>query len=309
MVDTATIPQLDPIPGALTGAEPVETVQDGISYRTTTQAIADLGGGGGGSITIQVTTDNAAPTDIPLQDASIGRVIVEVTTDGSGLEQVLNLPLPPLPIDGFGNAQYSGQETLIVIVDQPDGDDNVTITNDGSQNINLLTPDNTKVIFYPSVSRLYLDYVGSCALLVFCFDVYKFSLGATDNGSETEWVGTPSISSPVDGGNASLNGNNAIVGNGGTASMAGGVAGTAGSAGGDVFLQGGGGGTAGTHGARVWVHGGEAGGVGFGGDIEYIPGTGNGGRDGLYFLRGLPSSDPGEPDALYQIAGALMISL
>lgn len=59
---------------ALTGAELVETVQGGINKKTTTQEIADLGGGGGG--TVQSVTavqsgvvDNSDPTN-PIIDLS-----------------------------------------------------------------------------------------------------------------------------------------------------------------------------------------------------------------------------------------------
>lgn len=44
---TKKISELDPA-APLTGPEIVEIVQDGVSVRTTTQDIADLGGGGGG---------------------------------------------------------------------------------------------------------------------------------------------------------------------------------------------------------------------------------------------------------------------
>lgn len=50
---TKKISELDPA-AALTGAELVEVVQDGVNVQTTAQDIADLGGGGGGDTIYRV---------------------------------------------------------------------------------------------------------------------------------------------------------------------------------------------------------------------------------------------------------------
>jgi len=63
---TKKISELDPA-AALTGDELVEIVQDGANVRTTTQDIADLGGGGGGALT--VTGQTASYTAV-LADAN-----------------------------------------------------------------------------------------------------------------------------------------------------------------------------------------------------------------------------------------------
>lgn len=49
--------------GALTGAEPIEVIQGGLNVQTTTQDIADLGGGGGGTVTaVSGTADRITST-------------------------------------------------------------------------------------------------------------------------------------------------------------------------------------------------------------------------------------------------------
>ena len=64
------------------GAELVVIVKNGIVYKTTLQAIADLASGGGGGVgTLQLVTENGAITDIPIEvpellltDTSLGVV-------------------------------------------------------------------------------------------------------------------------------------------------------------------------------------------------------------------------------------------
>jgi hypothetical protein len=71
-----------PLAGALTGTEPTVIVQGGVTVQTTTQDIADLGGGGGGSQDLQDVTDNGNVTTNPiLFDDGLGNQTVEVGAD------------------------------------------------------------------------------------------------------------------------------------------------------------------------------------------------------------------------------------
>lgn len=80
--------------GALTGAELVEIVQDAGTFRTTTQAIADLGGGGGNTVNDYATSDTVTGSQtatnigaggdivLTLADDPVGTVIKAVVIDG-----------------------------------------------------------------------------------------------------------------------------------------------------------------------------------------------------------------------------------
>lgn len=65
----------------LTGAELVEAVQGGQNVKTTTQAIADLGSGGGGDVVGPASATDAVPV---LFDGITGKLIKNSTPTGSG---------------------------------------------------------------------------------------------------------------------------------------------------------------------------------------------------------------------------------
>lgn len=84
-----------PAAGALTGTEIVAVVQSGVSKQTTAQAIANLGGGGGGSgvpTDWDFATSGASPGDFPTDltlryytiDDSVFPFGTEFWTNGSG---------------------------------------------------------------------------------------------------------------------------------------------------------------------------------------------------------------------------------
>lgn len=71
--------------GALTGAELVEAVQGGQNVKTTTQAIANLGGGGGawGSITGTLSSQTDLQTALDAKQALVNAAVV--LTDGANI--------------------------------------------------------------------------------------------------------------------------------------------------------------------------------------------------------------------------------
>ena len=100
--------------GALTGTELVEIVQDGVNVQTTAQDIADLGGGGGGAITVV-----AQPTDLTIDGAS-GTVY---TNEGAAGRVTFTLP------DSAVGTQY-------------------TFVNVDAFDIWVATPAGTQIVFY-----------------------------------------------------------------------------------------------------------------------------------------------------------------
>jgi hypothetical protein len=82
-----------PAAGPLVGTEPIETVQGGVSKRTTAQDIADLGGGGGG----------AAPLTVYAADATMAANAIAVANfanAGGSAGAPITISLPAAPADG-----------------------------------------------------------------------------------------------------------------------------------------------------------------------------------------------------------------
>lgn len=87
-----------PSAGALTGAELIETVQSGANVKTTTQAIANLSGGGGGGTWGSITGTLSNQTD--LQAALDAKsAIVSPTFTGT--------PAAPTAADGTNTTQIA----------------------------------------------------------------------------------------------------------------------------------------------------------------------------------------------------------
>lgn len=161
-----TIPQL-PSAAALGGTEPIETVQAGVSVKTTAQAIADLGGGA--SLTVSdgttsvndVTQINFTGATVSAAFAGIAEVLVtgpelvagdgiEITDLGGNSTAITNLNTPiqgawtpqlliagdPTGIvasDQFGFYNYDGTKVtlsgIVVLTDQGLTNGNVSIGN------------------------------------------------------------------------------------------------------------------------------------------------------------------------------------
>lgn len=81
-----------PSAGALTGAELVEAVQDGVNVQTTTQDIADLGGGGPGG-SGDVVGPAVATDSVPvLFNGTTGKLVKNSTPTGTGAPVLADSP-------------------------------------------------------------------------------------------------------------------------------------------------------------------------------------------------------------------------
>lgn len=99
-----------PAAGALTGSELIETVQAGVNKKTTTQAIADLGGGGYLVRTVaQMTAPFIPGQGYQITDAYGGLAVINIVAldasnlepFGSGTFQNTNMPFPIFCIMGY----------------------------------------------------------------------------------------------------------------------------------------------------------------------------------------------------------------
>lgn len=224
--------------------------------------------------TVNITTDSGTPTDITLQDASVARVIVNVTTDGSGGAQTLNLPLPATPIDGFANNALVGQQYCIMVTNQADPGDAVTVTVGGGGQINTvwsgLECSKDKII---ADGGLVLDFAGAGAVFVWAGDGWLFDYPLTDGDNSITWRSTGVVLGSNDG-TVANQAQSTLIKTGNQAS-----------------------------GSNI-----------DGADITVAPGTGDGaGRDGLIILKhsgaaGLPTADPMVAGALWNSSGTVKIS-
>lgn len=85
--------------GALSGVELVEVVKGGVNVQTTTQDIADLGGGGGGSG--DVVGPASATDSVPvLFDGTTGKLVKDSTPTGTGNPVLQTGPTLTNPVVG-----------------------------------------------------------------------------------------------------------------------------------------------------------------------------------------------------------------
>lgn len=155
----------------------IAQITDGESVGTATGKIneaIDIANVAQTSITLDITTDNITPIDIPLQDSLITQITVNVTTDGSGLDQVLNFVGPTLN-DGGYNSEYLGVKVNVVLTNQVDSSDVVLFTSDSSSTFYDYT-----YIFNPGLVDCYLDNVGTIFAAYWGGDEWQANSAAVD---------------------------------------------------------------------------------------------------------------------------------
>lgn len=226
---------------------------------------------------VNVTTANGAPVDIPLQPQGISEVYVNITTDGSGLSQTVNLP--NYPTDGltFINVYYH-----IFIGTQADPADTVLVTVDGDTDIYPYNPQGSG--YGPERSNVTLSDTSQVVPLVWCSDVWYMNIGLSDDNFDE----TPT------GGNWRAYAAANAAGSGGWIQLQGG-GGSAGNSGGEARLIGGLVGSNSAVGAQVIARG-AVGATSDGGDVVLQPGAANGagGREGLVLIQNLTTSVPAD---------------
>lgn len=237
--------------------------------------------------TVNVSTTNGTPVDIPLQEEGVTEVYVNITTDGSGGPQTINLPNHTEDNQKYVNTYYH-----IFIGTQTDPADTVLVTVDGETDIYPYNPQGSG--YGPSRSMVTLSDTSHVVPLVWCNDVWYMNIGLADDSFDETPAG--------DSWRAYAAAN--ADGNGGFLQLTGG-GGSSGNSGGPVRLVGGLVGGESAAPAKVIANG-AVGATHDGGDVLLQPGAANGagGRDGLIIVLNtsgepLPTSDPLVAGALY----------
>lgn len=160
---------------------------------TTTQAIADLGTSGGSSwiaAEVNYTLDNTTPTDIVL-DLTVMAMRVGITTDGSGLAQVINLP--NFALDGNGEAtQHNGYRVSVSCDVQITGADVPLVTAAGGITLSAFAINGTKLSDYLNTTgsgpgnSIPIDYAGACASFIWCDEHWRIDNRASNNNDAFE---------------------------------------------------------------------------------------------------------------------------
>jgi hypothetical protein len=128
--------------------------------------------------TIAVSTNHTTPTNITLEDAGVFVVVVNVTTDGSGLAQTINLPEPVKDGNGY-NGPYVNHFYIIRAQALTDPSDSIQVTQDGSPQINQYNPTLTN-FFAPQFSSVVLDFESAAIALRWCYDGWYVDTASTD---------------------------------------------------------------------------------------------------------------------------------
>lgn len=284
-----TIADLDPVPAPMNGAELVEIERGGVSYRTTTGALA-------------VAPPSAIPivSDPVSQDLDPLGGLYEVTTSGAGAVDILNLP----NIDGSYDAQNIGRMLIITFAAQTDPGDTIKIKVGGSDNINVWSPSPTIPVLITTTSGVVLQNPDETAAFLWIGDAWRFAPQFTDFADATTLAAY--TATLLGGPDVAAEGRANGAGAGGGARVAGGAA--ASGAGGALTLAGGDAVAGSGNGGAALLMGGDADG-GDGGNVTVRAGiSNNGGDPGHVLITGLPTADPVVAGALWNSAGTLKIS-
>jgi hypothetical protein len=125
----------------------------------------------------QAVTTSAATTNIALSNTA-RVIVVNVTTDGSGLTRTLNLPNPTFDIDGNGNASLVDQLVIINVVSTVDPADLTQLTANGGSTLAFYKAGMGSLIQSPSINVKLND--GATIALRWCFDTWYIDNDLTD---------------------------------------------------------------------------------------------------------------------------------
>lgn len=148
-----------PAASALAGTEQVEVNQGGTSARTTTQDIANLGGGGGGAVSSVFGRTGAVTGQTGDYDVTeITNALQTVTGDGVDNTDPLN---PVMDLSGYTPSltTFNSQSTDYTF-QLTDGDGNTEVQLTGSTGRNFTIPPNASVAF-PIGTIIYASRQGS----------------------------------------------------------------------------------------------------------------------------------------------------
>lgn len=146
-----TIADLTSLTPPMTGAELLEIERSGTSYKV---KAGDLAVSPPSAIAI---TSGAVSQDLdPLQ------LYYEITTGGTGGDELLNLPNLPLDANGV-NGPYAGRTLVVAIKTQTNPADRVILSVAGSAGVTFLYPANFTPLSYEATAAdgIVLDYAGS----------------------------------------------------------------------------------------------------------------------------------------------------
>lgn len=121
----------------------------------------------------------ASPTDV---DPSV--LYYEITTGGTAGEEIINVPLPDLPVDGWANGTLVGRRILLLLKEQTDPGDTVKVTIDGVATNLSAAP--TTINDAVSISNVILDFVGASVAVEWRLDVWVLVPGLTDESFEND---------------------------------------------------------------------------------------------------------------------------
>lgn len=266
--------------------------------------------------TTALTNADLAPAATPITtgaapvDADFSVRLYAITTGGTGGVEIINLPPPDLPVDGYANPGRVGQRIGFYIETLTDPGDSVKLQVNGSDTITVYPTGffgNASVV--RTTTGVIMDFVGAFATMIWAYDFWLWEVALGDGNDSTIMSTLPLIIHAGKGFNA----------NGGDAGFGGGDATGSGSGGVGQFSGGNENNGAGAQGGAVICTGS---GSGQGGSVTLQPGTGTTGisgnvtiaravggtGDGQVLVSNLPTSDPAVLNALWNNAGTLKIS-
>jgi hypothetical protein len=121
-------------------------------------------------------TSGADPVDV---DPNVR--YYEVTTGGTGGEEIINLPYPDRPVGGFANGAFTGQRINIILKTQTDPGDVLKFTTHGNPGYNIFPAAGLPVSFDVSGTPPQLDFEGAQISFVWCSFDWLADLSATSN--------------------------------------------------------------------------------------------------------------------------------
>ncbi len=106
-----------------------------------------------------------------------------ITTGGTAGQEVIDLPMPDLPLDSYANGEILNRRVNFFLETMTDPDDVVKITKGGSGSITVLDQRNPGTRL--TVTGVILDYVGAMASFVWAADTWYLDRTVVDGNDST----------------------------------------------------------------------------------------------------------------------------
>jgi hypothetical protein len=115
--------------------------------------------------------------------------VLSITTGGTAGDELVDLDLPDLPVDGWANPYLVGQRVVFGLVVQTNAADRVVITAGGSGALRFY-PSSTASGIRGVLNGVVLDYVGAMVCFIWCGDSWKIDYAYTGNnfGGENDYT-------------------------------------------------------------------------------------------------------------------------